>query len=145
MFGDFLYSLSSRDSKITPLDILVDYVSVGGLNVVADAVYTVPTDRVLILRSFTARATPGAAQNLLIGEVGITRVPFVAGQPLQSWLQYFVSAGAGVVSNASRILDILVPPSASIVFKTVYNANANPNTTELSLQGYLIPRGNFAV
>lgn len=107
---------------------------------VAAPSFIVPTDRSLLLETFSIDATPGAAQNV----TGIF-LEFITPALLATFvISQDRTAGA---ANVSKILQatgvgLLIPAGRIIRARATFNAGAAANVITQELGGLLLPIGN---
>lgn len=109
---------------------------------VFSALYTVPNDRVFVLRAMSSKLTPGTGQAvsfgtfLLRGEVGAFTTSFHRYPDSQ-----FGTADIPVFGSWSG--ELLIGPGERLGAYGRFNAATNSNSVRVDLFGISIPRGNI--
>lgn len=136
------YNFSEKDLR----GIFAEFVTEDASSSVASAsiqatIYTVPNDRLLIVQSLMAYATPGAAQNavrILLGMVDRNGRNIVLSMPEKN-------VGATVELIATVLPVELVIPQGSLLYcQGDFNAGAAANSVAAYMTGWLVPRGGVA-
>lgn len=138
---EVLYRLEARDLEVSQLDPLFAQINPAAalLATLSDVVYTVPTDRVLVLQSAWLGLNPGAAQ-IATGALIMVRA---AGTNLDFRLAgNYTRQGADVNMVAQWSGSLLIPPGWMIAAVSTFDAGANANAHSADVHGVLIPKAN---
>lgn len=104
------------------------------------SIFAIPPDFVLILGQVSLLATAGAAQTATALEIDV--IDLTASAAIATLA--FVNAATQVAFDSKELAGCVVLNHQQTIRGTViYSAAANPNTTRLSVNGILIPRGNW--
>lgn len=138
-FPELLYQLSARDQQVTWLDPLIQIASASAAQLSVDSVIDVPEGQVLLLKSVSSGATPGAAQNvdtqeILVNARGATIATRLVGRRH--------NPGSAISDFINWTGTILVPAGWQIRGRGTFSAGAAANATSLHVVGTLIPLGN---
>lgn len=154
MIGDYLYQQTAKDRAGLGIDLVrkKDTV-VEAAAITAKVYFVVPNDRVWILQSIVAVATPGAAQAVQAIEIaeGINNGGVIA-EPihyLYGSRQAHIDSIAGFPAATEyqqtvEFDNLMVPANKVIRVRARFDAFANANTLTAFLAGYSIPRGSIA-
>ena len=144
MLGDFLYRLLERDAPLLEPFVLTRSLSAAS----AALLTTIPArdDRYLVITHFAANILPGLGQ--LPRSVSITAVdsrfspaPRIIGLTFRT-----PDPPAGQVLQVTVPgLEVYVWPGAVLTLAAAFDIGSSVNTAELSLFGFLIPRGNLTL
>jgi len=137
-FPEFLLQLSARDQQVTWLDPFIIRVPALAAVTPLPAAVAIPAGRALILQSATLTFTPGAAQLALRAAIAISNGVFSANLRFEQF-----GAGSNVVGGINWSGSIIVPPTWSVLSNVVFDLGAAVNSSNLDLQGVLIPIANI--
>lgn len=144
IFPEFLYRLTPRDEQVTPLDMInFDFgvFSDTSASLMTTASYTVPDGKIFALTSATVFLEGGAAQFPKVWSIIMT----------YGGTSFYVSGGtlpciaAANFSLGSTTAPYFCQPGSVITLGGEFNAGVNANNIGGSINGILIPRGNFAI
>lgn len=139
-FPEWLYRLLPGDQGSQQLGVIWrDGAAAGVLTTVGTTVYTVPSDKCLVLTNLTGEFVPGA------GETS-SRRRFMADPPSgtvrYNILDDHVNIGASAVSDNWQG-EVIIPGGWKVRVEGEFAPGAASNAVNCELHGYLIPRGTF--
>lgn len=137
-----LYRLFPRDVKLTWLESTLRRVNLSQAAGIVIPQFTVPEDRVLLLRSALAHADGGGAQTVNTVQIIIFPNDDIN---LQIVLAMNITTGAPGEAMVAWSGEVFVPPGASVAGLGGFSAAVAANLVNFSAAGLLIPRGNIAV
>lgn len=145
-FPDFLYRLTPRDEQVTPLELYFErYAYADTAALVGDAIFTTPNNRLLILTGVTIAMIAGAAQNPLYSILDYTAADGSGPNIELAVRTWTATTGTNVCLHERSNGPLIIPPSSRLTLTGAFSAGVASNSVVATLQGYYIPRGNFAV
>jgi hypothetical protein len=132
-----------KDAASTQLDLVYAAKNTSGADSgLTVEMYTVPTDRILELRSLSARLVPGALQT-----VAYAQAYFVVNG--KSYFIAYLGSSSGVAAAGVGALNwfgcIYLPPGAVISINGEFNDGTNSNELHGNVFGENFPRGNIQI
>lgn len=140
-FPEWLYKLLPGDAGSQQLGVVWrENTITAALVTVGGTVYTVPSDKCLVLTNATLHFTPGAAQTS-------NRRRLMADPP-DGTTRYNIwdAQGATAVATATAhdwVGEVVIPPGWKVRVEGEFSAGAAANISNAEIHGYLIPRGTF--
>lgn len=148
MIGDFLYALTARDTQLTPIQIVHQSNQRIGNQAVHTTDLNIPAAYAFYFSEFQVQGVAGAAQTADYALVSV--VDPLSGSIISTILKLARTSTQNEDATTTNIAisrrpRIWVHPGYRLEFSVSFSGAVNPNTTDVSVQGILVPRGNFSI
>lgn len=154
-FPDWLYRFTPRDEQVTPLEVVIHTLSgTDTTNAISTNGYEVPVDKILIINSVTYDSYVGTAGDYLESvSLAVTPTKSVSNAPIGFIAGVTANLNKGVTTYENAYHNVgntfLIPSDHTLYgwafFFDSGSAGAHNKYIKATINGVLIPRGNFAV